>query len=314
IPFRLATTLAACFSSGSSALRNLAAQRSMGPSMLTSTVSLALAESFCTSAGILMSWPDALGGSATNRARAIARDSAAERALCRQVVIFIAVSITFALLIVLFPFLLVLGPAGVVFVRIDFIGINLVDPGPGELQLASCDAQSQKQALFGRFSLGALASHVAVMDAADDQGCGNGRHGCPAGECPGKSPWTNPWNERLSENLAPRIPPGGPGTLGSLLRGTGQHAVGKTLWRFPPAQRVLQFVIEMVHRLLLRSLLSLLRPHLPHRAYHFLAQHGERTLQMASDRGDRRFQDIGNLFRRQVFLKAQDHDQPRFSR
>src|SRR5215831_1904880 len=67
MPRRFATNSAHFFSSGSSAERNLLAHLSMGPSMVTSTVSLALAESFSTSAGIFKSWARAVAGVAASR-------------------------------------------------------------------------------------------------------------------------------------------------------------------------------------------------------------------------------------------------------
>src|SRR5215471_11359026 len=63
MPRRFATSSAHFFSCGSSAERNLLAHLSMGPSIVTSTVSLALAESFSTSGGILKSWARAATGS-----------------------------------------------------------------------------------------------------------------------------------------------------------------------------------------------------------------------------------------------------------
>src|SRR5579863_1481684 len=180
MPFRLATTLAACFSSGSSALRNLAAQRSMGPSMLTSTVSLALDESFWTSAGILMSCARAYSGIASstgNRAKNIVDNRARESlaiVMGNFLFLFLFLFVVVVVIVMgLFPFLPVLGLVRVALVGIDLIGIDLVDPRPSELELASGDAKSHKQALFRSLSLDPLTLNVAVVDAAEHQGRGN---------------------------------------------------------------------------------------------------------------------------------------------
>src|SRR5580704_2909831 len=134
MPFRLATSLAHFCSSGSSADRNLLAQRSMGPSMVTSTVSLALAESFSTSGGILMSW------ARTNPADASHSASAS--------IILVFVSIIGLLLDLLDPGL-----------------IDLVHFRFRELQFATSDAEGQHQALLGGLALGAFASQVIQVDS-----------------------------------------------------------------------------------------------------------------------------------------------------
>src|SRR5271155_2686622 len=120
MPFKLATSLAALASSGSSAERNLLAQWSMGPSMVTSTVSLALEDSFWMSGGIGTS---------------CARTNAAEASSGMSHNIFIAI-----FLVILIMDLLLDLP---VLTRIHFVHFRF-----RQLQLAAGDAQSKHQAML----------------------------------------------------------------------------------------------------------------------------------------------------------------------
>src|SRR5579863_6273650 len=146
MPLRFATSLAAFSSSGSSAERNLLAQRSMGPSMVTSTVSLALAERFSMPGGIFTSCANALD----------ARRSGMSH---RIVFIFIArfVFIRFMDLLLHLPGL----------VRIH---IHLVDFRFRQLQFAAGDAQGQHQSLLGGLAFRALAAQVVKMDSQNHGG------------------------------------------------------------------------------------------------------------------------------------------------
>src|SRR5208337_4540087 len=158
MPLRLATSLAASWSSGSSAERNLLAQRSMGPSMVTSTVSLALAESFSTSSGILMSCARAaaeLASSSTNHVTILFMGS---------------------LLFLLVPGL----------VRWNVIDINLVNLRLRELELAASNAKGQNQLLLGGLPFGVLTLDIPVMNAPDDQGCTDGSRCRPTDQRLGK--------------------------------------------------------------------------------------------------------------------------------
>src|SRR5579864_5403851 len=137
MPRRFATSSAHFFSSGSSAERNLLAHLSMGPSMVTSTVSLALAESFSTSGGILKSWARATIGNATSTVH----------------------NSVFVFLILMD---LLLHRSVLFFVHMDLVHVDLVDFRFRELQLTAGDAERQHQLLFRGFAFGALTLEVAV--------------------------------------------------------------------------------------------------------------------------------------------------------
>src|SRR5579863_1043107 len=141
MPFRLATSLAALASSGSSAERNLLAQWSMGPSMVTSTVSLAFADSFWMSGGI--------GTSCACTIAAVANSGMSHNILVAN---FIAILIMIMDLLLDLPVLV-------------FIRIHLVNFGLRQLQLASRNAQREHQALLGRFAFGAFAAHFVQVDS-----------------------------------------------------------------------------------------------------------------------------------------------------
>src|SRR5579871_881495 len=143
---KFATSLAHFCSSGSSAERNLLAQRSIGPSIVTSTVSLALAESFSTSVGILISCaPD----DAENQSKSM--------------------NSSFGLFIGLVLFLLVLGR----------VRLGLDHFGAGTLQLAACDAKSQYKLLLGCFAPGLfpLDFNFVIPEHPQNHGCTR-RGGC----------------------------------------------------------------------------------------------------------------------------------------
>src|ERR1051326_7550250 len=128
MPLRFATNLAAFSSSGSSAERNLLAQRSMGPSMVTSTVSLALEERLSM-----------LGGILTSCAKAVDTRSGTSQRIAFIFVIIVD---------------LLLHLPGLVLVHIHFVDFCFC-----QLQLAAGDTQCQHQTLLGGFPLSALAAH-----------------------------------------------------------------------------------------------------------------------------------------------------------
>jgi hypothetical protein len=116
------------------------------------------------------------------------------------------------------------------------------------LQLASGNAQSQKQTLFGSFSLSALTLDAAIVDAAHNQRQGHNGYSRPAEQVR--------WNQGLNENFQPRITPRAVDLSRAYLRGTGQDAVDKTLRRFLPSECVPEFVVETGHKLIFPISLS----------------------------------------------------------
>ena len=110
--------------------------------MVTSTVSLARAESFSMAGGIAASRVGASWFCAP----------------CARITGDTSTSSSNSSSIFFMGLLLILSLLGLA--CIDF-----VDPRLGELQLAACDAEGQHQALLRGFSLGALSPHAVEMDA-----------------------------------------------------------------------------------------------------------------------------------------------------
>src|SRR5258706_1926910 len=153
---RFATSLAAFSSSGSSAERNLLAQRSMGPSMVASTVSLALEERLSMLGGILMSCVMAVD----------ARSGRSQR-----IVFILVASFIFNRCMDL-----LLHLPGLVLIH-----VHLVDFRFGQLQFAAGDAKGQHQPLLGGFTLGTLAAHGVDVNS-ENHGGGDRRQRGPAAD------------------------------------------------------------------------------------------------------------------------------------
>jgi hypothetical protein len=116
------------------------------------------------------------------------------------------------------------------------------------LEFASGNAQSQKQALFGSFSLSALTLDAAKVDSAHDQPRGENGYSRPAEQVR--------WSQGLIEDFQPQLTPRVVGLSRAYLRGTGQDAVDKTLRRFLPSECVPEFVVETGHKLIFPISLS----------------------------------------------------------
>src|SRR5215467_3300723 len=65
-------------------------------------------------------------------------------------------------------------------------GLNSVDLAPCELQLATSDVKGKHQLLLRSFSFGLLATDIAIVNTARDQGSEDSREGGPAHQRPGK--------------------------------------------------------------------------------------------------------------------------------
>src|SRR5580704_6075183 len=120
----------------------------MGPSMFTSTVSFALALSFSTSVGILISCARTRAGSPSSR---MSNNSGFRMALLLR-------GFTSRYRFLFSASVLALAAMGRVLICVDLVHLR-----SGELQLAAGNAQRQHQPLLGGFAFGALPLGVLVL-------------------------------------------------------------------------------------------------------------------------------------------------------